>query len=126
MRESVNTIITDAAGKYLLQMRDGTPGICNPLKWNFFGGGLDGEDPLTAARRELAEELGVVAFEAGFELLGQLEFEGGLVHIARLVQPLGWKDITIGEGAGAGYFTREQIAAIDSTDQTRAIASSFL
>ncbi|MDP6781806.1 MAG: NUDIX domain-containing protein [Alphaproteobacteria bacterium] len=45
-------------GEYLLQLRDGTPGIWYPEILCFFGGRIDaGEDAETALRRELMEEL---------------------------------------------------------------------
>ena len=45
-------------GQYLLQLRDGTPGIWCPDMLCFFGGRLDAdEDAETALRRELMEEL---------------------------------------------------------------------
>ena len=73
MKKSVNTIIQNSEGKYLLQMRDGTEGLCNPLKWNFFGGGLnENEDTITGAARETEEELGIKVKEVDFELLGEL------------------------------------------------------
>lgn len=126
MKTSLNTIVHNEQGKFLLQMRDGTPGICDPLMRNFFGGGLDGERPLEVARRELVEELGVAADLSEFELVSTMEYDGKLVHIVRLLRLLGWADITVGEGAGAGNFSREEAGHIDITDQTRQIIARFL
>lgn len=126
MKESVNTIIQNAEGKFLLQMRDGTPGICNPLKWNFFGGGTDGEAPLVAAVRELHEELAATAVTDDFELVGNMEYDGGIVHVVRFKRSLEWENIKLQEGAGAAFFTLEQILVVDSTEQTRVIVRSFL
>ena len=77
MRKSVNTIFQNAEGKFLLQMRDGTSGICNPLCWNFFGGGFDQEDPISAAIRESGEEIGVNLRKEDLELLGEIAEEDG-------------------------------------------------
>ncbi|MEM6613279.1 MAG: NUDIX domain-containing protein [Cyanobacteria bacterium P01_C01_bin.72] len=45
-------------GKYLMQLRDNIPTIVYPGVWAFFGGHIEaGEEPETALRRELAEEI---------------------------------------------------------------------
>jgi 8-oxo-dGTP pyrophosphatase MutT (NUDIX family) len=44
----------------VMQLRDEIPGIANPGTWGFFGGRCEpGEDPSSALRRELVEELGL-------------------------------------------------------------------
>lgn len=128
MKKSVNTIIQNKAGKYLLQVRDGTEGICNPLKWNFFGGGVaDAEDPLAGAARETQEELGITVQQNKFELLGELRPQDNkLVYVVRFKQPVEWKDIIIQEGAGAGYFTKDELLKIDITDATRLLVETYL
>jgi 8-oxo-dGTP pyrophosphatase MutT (NUDIX family) len=53
-------IITMGEDLYLMQLRDQKPGIFYPGHWGLFGGAIDaGEDPVTALKRELAEELGL-------------------------------------------------------------------
>ena len=128
MKKSVNTIIQNSAGKYLLQIRDGTEGICNPLKWNFFGGSLiDNEDPVAGAIRETQEELGIVVEPDDFDLVGELRpREDRLVFVIQYKQPVEWQDITVQEGAGAGYFTKDEILRIDITDATRMLAEKYL
>jgi 8-oxo-dGTP diphosphatase len=55
-------------GKVLLQHRDDDPAIISPGKWAIFGGHVEErEDPEEAARREIAEELGL-------RLEGDLQF----------------------------------------------------
>jgi 8-oxo-dGTP pyrophosphatase MutT (NUDIX family) len=57
-RNAVVAIIILDDGRYLMQLRDDKPGIFYPDHWGLFGGAVDaGEDPETALRRELAEEL---------------------------------------------------------------------
>ena len=59
MKKSVNILLRNKKGKYVLQLRDGKKGICHPLMWNFFGGKInDDESPVEAAKREIFEEIG--------------------------------------------------------------------
>lgn len=52
-------LISDAAGRYLMQLRDDIPRIAYPGHWCLFGGAVEpGEDDLAGMRRELIEELG--------------------------------------------------------------------
>lgn len=54
-------LLVDAAGRYLMQLRDDIPGILYPGCWGLFGGGIEpGETPEVAMRRELEEEIGFV------------------------------------------------------------------
>ena len=49
-------------GRYLMQLRDQKPGIFYPGHWGLFGGAIDGDEtPEAALRRELREEIGLVA-----------------------------------------------------------------
>lgn len=128
MNHSVNTVITNGDGKYLLQMRDSTPGICNPMKWNFFGGKIEEEkDVRVAAARELAEELAIKTDPATFEYLGEIaSSEDSIVHVVRYSNPVEWQHINVQEGAGAGFFTKDEILQIPITHATRAIVERYL
>jgi len=45
--------------QFLMQLRDNIPGILYPGYWGLFGGHIEpGEDPETALKRELMEEIG--------------------------------------------------------------------
>jgi len=58
-RSNVGVVLFNEAGQVWLGRRIHTPG---PFNWQFPQGGVDkGEDLLSAARRELAEETGVVS-----------------------------------------------------------------
>lgn len=57
-RDAAVALIQLDDGRYLMQLRDDKPGIFYPDHWGLFGGAIDaGEDPETALRRELKEEL---------------------------------------------------------------------
>lgn len=56
--DAVAAIIVLEDGRYLLQHRDDIPQIWYPDHWGCFGGAVDeGEDPITALKRELHEEI---------------------------------------------------------------------
>lgn len=62
---AVAALLTLEDGRYLVQLRDALAQIFYPEHWGCFGGGVDvGEDPLTALRRELREELELELDEA--------------------------------------------------------------
>lgn len=128
IQKSVNTVISNEQGKFLLQMRDGTQGICNPLQWNFFGGTIDeNEDPLLGAIREAEEELGIYLEAKDCVLMGELHPKPDrLVYIVQLKQPLEWGGFTLREGAGAGYFTKEELLKINITPTTQLLVNAFL
>lgn len=111
---SVKIVIKNAEGKILLQMRDGTEGISNPLLWGLWGGGVEESDPSPtfAAARELQEELGIDATEADLQLLGQSELAEGKEDMYLYTKPLQWGQFVVNEGAGAGFFHKEELLKI--------------
>ena len=127
MKRSVNTVITNRAGLLLLQMRDGNPGICHPLQWNFFGGGLaTGEEPVSGGRRELQEEIGVEAPPDSFVVLGTITDEQQSVTVVKCLLTIEKQQIQLNEGAGFGYFTLKDLESIDATPMTRLIVQRLL
>lgn len=114
-------VLQNAEGKYLLQMRDNTPGIQCPLMWDGFGGGIEeGEEPLAGALRELKEELDVDASPEDLEPLGALMLGGRTQYYFKLKRPVSWKDFSVNEGAGAAFFFPEDMALLPAAEPVRA------
>ena len=109
-----NLIVQNSAGKYLLQFRDGTPGISNPLTWGLFGGGLEpGETVLENASRELTEEIGITLPTEQFLLVGETIINGRREIGCRCLTPIEATEIILQEGAGFGYFTRDELDRLE-------------
>jgi|SRR3954465_779565 8-oxo-dGTP pyrophosphatase MutT (NUDIX family) len=78
--DAVAALLIDEQGRYIMQLRDSTPEIFYPGHWGCFGGAVEpGEDPTSAMKRELREELEFTAvdprrftrFDFDFTPLGQ-------------------------------------------------------
>ena len=108
-------LLKNDVGEYLLQFRDGPPGIIHPMQWSFFGGHIEqGESVHRAARRELEEEIGVRVDEADFELFDTFELPGKLYEILECHRPINWPDIRLGEGAGCGFFGDDELLRLEN------------
>ena len=103
-------------GRYLMQHRDDKPGIFYPDHWGLFGGAIEpGEDPETALRRELKEELGreprslsyFTRMNFGFDVLG-VPPTIRVFYEARL-PAADVPDLTLGEGQSMQPLTLTEI-----------------
>lgn len=111
-------IAQDAEGRFLLQMRDGNGS--NPLRWCFFSGAIEpGEDPLEASMREFLEETGIERHPTLFAHVATYDHDprGFVRHVYRLNVPISWPAIALGEGAGAGFFTRDELRMLQEQDR---------
>lgn len=115
IRRLVVFVLTNDAGEYLCHFRDGNPGIIHPMQWSLFGGHIEpGETSAQTAVRELEEELGIRAGEHDLDLVGTFELPGKHYDIVECSRPVNWADITLGEGAGCGFFTHDELARLEN------------
>jgi 8-oxo-dGTP pyrophosphatase MutT (NUDIX family) len=101
-------ILVDAAGRLLLQLRDGNTRI-DPHRWCLPGGHVDpGEDPLDSAHRELLEETGLKVEELHLFWQGHApsaKFPGAVGEFTIFYAPTDAtdEDVVCGEGAAMRF-----------------------
>lgn len=125
-------VLVDPRGRLLLQERDEHP-VIDPEKWGMCGGHLEpGEDPLTGALRELAEETGVVLSPDDLQLVESLEVfheaHGSwdpMTFYAAGVD-LDDDDIVCGEGRQIVFVPAAEVLDLDLTGSARDVLPRFL
>ena len=105
---------TDPENRVLLQLRDDRPGVNWGGYWGLFGGGVEPDDAdlSHAAQREFHEEVGLSLPLERFLPMAQLTSTSPMrtpLFVFRLTGAVEPQDITLGEGAGFGFFTSEQV-----------------
>jgi 8-oxo-dGTP pyrophosphatase MutT (NUDIX family) len=120
----------NAEGKILLQMRDSGGGIFIPtsaLRWGFFGGHMEGDElPLAAVRREFEEETSIMLDADAIDAVGQATVGDALIYFYAIKRTIAWRELDVKEGAGAGFFTREEMEKIPLTLSAEALIRKFL
>ncbi|MEM9777581.1 MAG: NUDIX domain-containing protein, partial [Chloroflexota bacterium] len=108
----VSLVLLEHSDKRIsLQLRDDFPHILNPNTWGFFGGGLEaGEDAVTAALREIEEELCVQLDPAKLTLVKAFQIEPHKLHYL-FSYPVEKEldDASVQEGQRMGTFSAAQI-----------------
>ena len=102
---AVTVFTVDGANRILLTRRAPTKGMY-PDYWEFTGGSaVAGEDSLTAARRELAEETGIDGSAHGLTLLGTVREPTAFMdcYLCRLVARGEEVEVTLQEGETVDY-----------------------
>jgi|TARA_B100000315_G_C14289984_1_gene456942 8-oxo-dGTP pyrophosphatase MutT (NUDIX family) len=118
-RYAVAAILLSEEGDYLLQQRDGTPGIWYPNMLGLFGGIIEkGEEASVALRRELVEELEFSPRQLSyfsFSFFGTSEIASGsscrIIYEARFTQEE-WKQMVLNEGAGMKIISSSDIIGL--------------
>ena len=128
--EGALTIIEDAQGRLLMQLRDLYEGIYWPGKWGLIGGGIEpGEDILTAGLREIKEETGLSLTPemlTPFAKINSVSRSGSKLFIFRTRLAIRPCDIRLGEGAGFAFLTPAQLADIDILDSLVPVMQLYL
>jgi len=113
---AVAAVIVLEDGRYLMQSRDRKQGIFYPGYWGLFGGAVDqGEDHLTALKRELREELGFLVRTSAYFTCFDFDFSfAGYGKLSRVFYEVPMKAsnlarLVLCEGAGMKAFTASEI-----------------
>ena len=114
----------DPDGRVLLQLRDRNPAAIHPGEWGLFGGGVEaGESLLTAVRREFAEETGIEAPQSAFSPFARIvsPVTRRRLFIFEARMKIAPADLSLGEGAGFGFFEPSDFARLPLIGSVRII-----
>jgi 8-oxo-dGTP diphosphatase len=125
--EAACVILRDTQDRYLLQLRDSNSATFGSGQWGIFGGRLEqGETPRCAALREIHEEIGVTLKNSDIAAFAKCQSAHGTRLYAfttpRRIAPI---DITLGEGAGFAFLTRDQLNSMPVLPTVAAILHHF-
>ncbi|HEU4752176.1 MAG TPA: NUDIX domain-containing protein [Armatimonadota bacterium] len=125
-RVRVAGVILYREGRVLLQHRDDRPDIVYPGAWAIFGGHVEAdEDPETAARREIEEELGL-RLDGPLDLVARQELPGRQRTIFAAPLPVPPDQLTLHEGQGMALLSRADLAAYNVVPSHREVLERFL
>ena len=85
------------------------------MAWGIWGGRLEPEDntPIDTAARELWEELGLKVSPSDFKLVAEfVDPTGKVAHLYELTTCLSWNDLDVREGAGAAFFSYDELTRL--------------
>ena len=120
--DTVKIILRNKRSQILVQMRDNSPGISQPLTWGLWGGGIESTDSdyRHAAARELYEELAFQCTLSDFELVWEYPTQAGaqgfLVACRKTVE---WGGFVVNEGAGAAFFEYKDLQQMNVSNHLK-------
>lgn len=121
------TIVLDAAGRVLLNLRDDKPEILYPNHWAILGGEAElGESPQRAARRELREEVGLTAEDLEY-FCSIIDRDGHrqLVSVFSTHTRASATDLSLAEGQDLRFFSFDELDGLQITPFVRQVLSAF-
>jgi 8-oxo-dGTP pyrophosphatase MutT (NUDIX family) len=117
--DAVAALLILEDGRYLVQLRDDIRQIWYPGHWGLFGGAVDpGEDPITALRRELREELEFEIDEA--QLFTSFDFDLKPLGLGKYyrryyevpVALSAWRGVVLHEGAAVQALSGDEALSL--------------
>lgn len=123
-------VIQNGAKRYLMQFRDGNPKN-DPLTWDFFGGmgdeheTGDEEGVKKSGAREMGEELEIEVQPDDLVLIAEETIDGVRNVLLRYQRTVEQTDITLREGAGFGYFTKDELLRLDLIQRVRVLVEKY-
>lgn len=113
LKDCVVVLLENGAGQIAVQLRDNLPGVGSRDQWGLFGGIIEpGEQPSSAAVREIREELGGILDAQRLSFLRAFETETGLrVHLFLYPVADELEHAVLQEGQTYRFWTPEEILA---------------
>lgn len=131
-RRFAGVLVTDAAGRVLLQERD-EHALIDPERWGLPGGHLEeGEGERDGALRELAEETGIELRPEDVRHLSTVEVYHSAydsvdtMAVYTATVDLADADLVCGEGRQVRFVEPARIAGLDLTSSARTVVPAFL
>ena len=75
---------------------------------------------------KIKEELGIESNAEDFDLVGDIAVGDSKVYIVKYKKEVNWRDFELFEGAGVGYFTKQEMLKINITENTKSIIEKYL
>lgn len=112
----VGIILVDRRGRILCQLRDDIEGIAWPGVWAMLGGAIEmGEQAYAAAVREVEEEVGQRIERLHFIGTIPALWSGGTLHLFCGGAAFSDREILVGEGQDARFFSPSDISLLERT-----------